>query len=126
MPVSIPDERAVQLGVLVAIGNLLIFQHYLPPVVDERAADQFDRAAEGAERQALIVSVLFTAAIASYVKSWHTFVVAGAAIVVVDFAHKHGNAIHPATQTMQTPGGTPSSGMPEGSRYNMPDYSTTG
>jgi len=119
MPVSIPDERAVMLGVLVAIGNMFIFQHYLPPTVDVRMADQFDSAAEKAEREALFMSIAFTAVVAGYVRNWHTFVIAGAAIVAVDFAHKHANAVHPLTQSMKTPAGSASG-------YSLPDYSTAG
>lgn len=114
----IPDERAVQLGVLVAIGNMFIFQHYLPPTVDERAGDQFDSMAESAEREALFMSVLFSAVVAGYVRNWHTFVIAGAGIVIVDFAHKHANAIHPATNTMAGLSGS-------STVHSLPDYSTT-
>jgi hypothetical protein len=121
---SLPDERAVQLGVLVAIGNLLIFQHYLPPVVDERAGDQFDTAAEKAEREALFVSIAFSAVVAGYVRNWHTFVIAGLGIVIVDFAHKHANAINPFSQTMQVPGGTIPSGLDASGVHNLPDYQT--
>jgi hypothetical protein len=120
---TIPDERAVMLGVLTGIGNMLIFQHFLPPTVDERVADQFDDGAEKAEREALFFSIAFTAVVAGYVRNWHTFVIAGAAIVVVDFAHKHANAINPMTQTMQVPGGT--IGASNGS-HPLPDYATTG
>lgn len=117
----LPDERAVQLGVLVAIGNMLIFQHYLPTTMDVRAADQFDTGAEKAEREALLMSIAFTAVVAGYVKSWHTFVIAGAAIVAIDFAHKHANAIHPLTQSMKAPAGTVTANS-----YPLPDYATTG
>jgi hypothetical protein len=123
---NLPDERAVQLGVLVAIGNMLIFQHYLPPVVDERQGDQFDVSAERAEREALFVSLAFSAIIAGYVKNWHTFVIGGLAIVAIDFAHKHANAIHPFTQSMQVPGGSMPSGLSDNGVHPMPDYSTSG
>lgn len=118
---TIPDERAVMLGVLVGIGNMLIYQHYLPTTMDVRQADQFDVGAEAAEREALFMSIAFTAIVAGYVKSWHTFVIAGAAIVAIDFAHKHANAIHPLTQSMKSPGGTTAANS-----YPLPDYATTG
>lgn len=121
----IPDERAVMLGVLVGIGNMLIFQHYMAPAIDVRMGDQFDVAAEKSEREALLMSIAFTAVVAGYVRNWHTFVIGGSLIVVADFASKHANAVHPMSQTMQVPGGTANSGLSEASIHPMPDYATT-
>jgi len=100
MPIN---KNAVQVGVLVGVGNLLIYQHFMPPVTDVKAGEQFNMLAEGSERTALLVSVGFSAVAAGFVRSWDTFLVAGIVIVAVDFAYKHAIACHPATGSMQSP-----------------------
>lgn len=114
MPVN---RRAVEVGVLAGVGNLLIFQHFMPPVTDVKAADQFNPFAESSERTALLFAVGFSAAVATFVQSWETFLVAGIVIVGVDFAYKHAIAVHPATGTMKAPGQEDS-----GNIHPMPDY----
>jgi hypothetical protein len=113
------NRKAVEVGVLTAIGNLLIFQHFMPPVTDVKASDQFNPLAESSERTALLVAVGFSAVVAGGVKSWDTFLVAGIAIVVIDFAYKHANAVHPDTGTMSGPGGQ---SMDTSSLHPLPNY----
>jgi hypothetical protein len=113
MPIN---KNAVQVGVLVGIGNLIIFQHFMPPVTDVKAGEQFNPLAESSERTALLVSVGFSALAAGFVKSWDTFLIAGAVIVGIDFAYKHAIACHPNTGNMQSP-------MQEGAAvHSLPDY----
>lgn len=113
MPIS---KNAVQVGVLVAVGNLLIYQHFMPPVTDVKAGEQFSQHAESSERTALLVAVGFSAIVSTFVKSWETFLVAGITIVGVDFAYKHAIACHPATGTMQNPMEA------SGNVHPLPDY----
>jgi hypothetical protein len=110
------NKRAVEVGVLVAVGDFFIFQHFMPPVTDVKAGDQFNPFAESSERTALLVATAFSAAVATFVRSWDTFLVAGIAIVGVDFAYKHAIACHPATGTMQSPGEA------NGNLHPLPDY----
>ena len=110
------NKNAVQLGVLVGVGNLLIYQHFMPPVTDVKVGEQFNQLAEGSERTALLVSVGFSAIAAGFVKSWDTFLIAGIVIVGIDFAYKHAIACHPATGTMQSPMES------SGNVHPLPDY----
>ena len=114
------NRNAVQVGVLVGVGNMLIYQHFLPPVADVKAADQFNQDLEKSERTALLVSVAFTALVSGFVRSWDTFLTAGIVIVGIDFATKHAIAIHPDTGTMQAPGETAASD--DGSVHPLPSY----
>jgi hypothetical protein len=116
MPIN---RHAVELGVLAGVANLLIYQHFMPPVSDVKTADQFNPIIESSERTALLLSVGATALIATFVKSWDTFLIGGAIIVGIDFAYKHANAVHPDTGTMQAPGSTDMSG---GNLHPLPDY----
>jgi hypothetical protein len=113
MPIN---KNAVQVGVLVGVGNLLIYQHFMPPVTDVKAGEQFNMLAESSERTALLVSVGFSAVAAGFVRSWDTFLVAGIVIVAVDFAYKHAIACHPSTGTMQSPA------QSEAGLHPLPDY----
>jgi hypothetical protein len=118
---KLPNRHAVEVGVLVAFGDLLIFQHFMPPITDVRAADQFNPLAEGSERTALLVATGFTILVSGFVRSFDTFIIAGAAVVLMDYAFKHAIAVHPDTGTMQGP----SSGM-SGTVHPMPSYEDVG
>ena len=118
---SLPNRHAVEVGVLVAFGDFLIFQHFMPPITDVRAADQFNPLAEGSERTALLVATGFTILVSGFVRSFDTFIIAGAAIVLMDFAFKHAVAVHPDTGTMQGP-----SQAMSGTVHPMPSYEDVG
>jgi hypothetical protein len=113
------NRHAVEVGVLAGIGNLLIFQHFMPPVTDVKAGDQFNPLIESSERTALLVAVGFTGLVAGFVRSWDTFLIAGAIIVATDYAYKHANAVHPDTGKMQGPA---SEGMDTSNLHSLPDY----
>jgi hypothetical protein len=114
------NKHAVELGVLAGIGNLLIFQHFMPPVTDVKGASaQFDPLVESSERTALFVAIAFNSVIAGAVRSWDTFLIGATAIIVIDFAYKHANAVHPDTGTMTAPGGQQ---MDTQSIHPLPNY----
>jgi hypothetical protein len=117
------DRQAAQVGVLVGLGNLLIFNHFLPPVADVKTADPFNMHVESSERTALFVGIGFSVVAAAYVKSWDTFFVAGAVLLAADFAYKHANAVHPDTGKMVHPNGAGVAGGTNAQAYPMPDYS---
>lgn len=120
---ALPNRHAVEVGVLLSFGNFLIFQHFMPPVTDVRAADQFNPFAESSERTALIAATTFTVLVSGFVRSFDTFIIAGAGIVLVDFAFKHAIAVHPDSNTMAGPGG----GMESGDNVHpLPNYEDVG
>jgi hypothetical protein len=45
-----------------------------------------------------------------------TFAIAGGALIAIDFAYKHANAVNPTTHAMQKEAG------PDQSLYSIPDY----
>jgi|HubBroStandDraft_6_1064221.scaffolds.fasta_scaffold150419_2 hypothetical protein len=124
MAVGRVSGQAVQVGVLVGLGNLLIFNHFLPSVADVRQGTPHDPIIEGSERTALFVGIGFSVIAAAYVRSFDTFVVATAVLVAADFAYKHANAHNPSTGKMQP---TNASGLDTGAdnteSFSMPDYS---
>src|SRR5215831_14710901 len=99
MPLS---KTAVEIGVVGAVGEFLIFNHFMPPVIDVRANQPFDRELEKSERTGLLVGAAFLAILTTMSPGKiETFAIVGGALVLLDFAYKHANAVHPASGTMQ-------------------------
>jgi hypothetical protein len=109
------SKAAVEVGVVGAVGEFLIFNHFMPPVIDVRANQPYDAEIEKAERTALIVGTAFMILLTSFTQKVETFAIVGGAIVAIDFAYKHANAVHPASGTMQRD-------MAEQAMYSVPDY----
>lgn len=118
MPIN---RHGVELGVLVGLGNLLIFNHFMPSMDQVKSTPQFDQQCEQCEREALMATTAFTLLVAGFARSLDTFIVGGMVVVGVDFAFKHAIAVHPETNTMQSPG------MQSGATVHpLPDYSMSG
>lgn len=115
------NRHAVEVGVFVAIGDILIFRHFMPAVADIRTAPAFNSDIEGSERMALGVATIFTGAVALFVKSWDTFLVGGIVTIALDMSYKHANAISPETGSMAQPPGSQPIGENDAA-YSLPDY----
>lgn len=115
------SKTAVEIGVVGAVGEFLIFNHFMPPVIDVRANQPYDGEIEKSERTGLIVGAAFLALLTTFSPGkLETFAIVGGALVAIDFAYKHANAVHPASGTMQ-------GGMGEDqSLYAVPDYEADG
>lgn len=111
------SRTAVEIGVIGAVGEFLIYNHFMPPVVDVRANQPYDSELEKSERTGLIVGAAFLALLVGFSPGkLETFAIVGGSLVAIDFAYKHANAVHPATHTMQSNTGE------EQSLYALPDY----
>lgn len=116
------SAHAVEVGVLVGIGNLLIFDHFVgASAIDIKSADPFNPDIEKSERTALYACIGFTTAVSLLVRSWDTFLVGGAILVAADFGIKHANAYNPAFGKMG--GGQPVAAGNDDS-WSMPEYAT--
>jgi hypothetical protein len=113
MPNSSNLESLV--GVAAAAGSLLIFNHFVPGVADQRQVKPFNGDLESAEREALFASTGFVLVTAGLMKSLRVFIIGGVAIIAVDFAMKHANAVDPSTGKM-------ASSTEVAQSYPMPDY----
>jgi hypothetical protein len=119
MPIN---RHAVEVGVLVGVADLLIFQHFMPPVTDIRRAEPFNGDIESSERTALLVTVGFTLLVSGFVRSLDTFLIGGAVIVGVDFAFKHANAVNPDTGKLHV---ADAGSLDMATVHNLPDYSSS-
>jgi hypothetical protein len=114
------SRSAVEVGVVGAVGEFLIFSHFMPPVVDVRANQPFNGEFEKSERTGLIVGTIFLALLVGFSPGkLETFAIAGGALAAIDFAYKHANAVSPGSGTMQNDAGSQE-------LYPLPDYETTG
>lgn len=113
MPVS---KAAVEVGVIGAVGEFLIFNHFMPPVIDVRAQQPYNKEIEKSERTGLIVGTAFLVLLTAFTQKVETFAIVGGALVAIDYAYKHANAVHPVSGTMQGQMGE------EQSLYSVPDY----
>jgi hypothetical protein len=110
-------KSGVTLGVLVGIGDVLIFQHFVPSAADVRTSEPFDKDIERAERQALMWGALFTLIVAGFAKSAEVFAIGGLALVAVDMGIKHANTISPHNGEVAKASAVSTS-------FPMPDYSS--
>ena len=111
------SRTAVEIGALGAVGEFLIFNHFMPPVIDVRANQPYDHEIEKSERTALVVGTAFLALLTTFSPGKiETFALVGGGLLLLDYAYKHANAVHPATHTMQNDRG------PDQSLYSLPDY----
>ena len=111
------SRTAIEIGALGAVGEFLIFNHFMPPVIDVRANQPCDTEIEKSERTALFVGAAFLALLTSFSPGRiETFAIVGGGLVAIDFAYKHANAVHPATHTIQNESGA------DQSLYAIPDY----
>lgn len=114
------SRSAVEVGVVGAVGEFLIFNHFMPPVIDVRANQPFNSEIEKSERTGLIVGTIFLALLVGFSPGkLETFAIAGGALAALDFAYKHANAVTPGSGKMESGSGG------EQELYPMPDYESS-
>jgi hypothetical protein len=109
------SRGAVEVGVIGAVGEFLIFNHFMPPVIDVRSNEPNNSEIEKSERTGLIVGAAFLVLLTAFTQKVETFAIAGGALVAIDFAYKHANAVNPNSGTME-------GGGQEQAMYAVPDY----
>lgn len=123
MPIGGREAMHDLIGVAGAVVAVEIYRHFVPNMSDIRTAQPFNTDIESAERQALMASTGFLLVTAGLTRSLEVFIIGGLAIIAIDFATKHANAVHPDTGKMASPAPT-AAGVSES--YPMPDYANVG
>jgi hypothetical protein len=121
MPVDMGTGHKALIGVAVAIGNIMVYSHFVPPISDVRVAEPFDSDVENAERKALIYTGVLTSLVALLTRSKEVFIIGGVAIIAEDFATKHANAVNPDTGKM-TSATPPALDVSNVESFPMTDY----
>lgn len=120
MPPTRSEGMKILIGVAAAAGGILVYDRFVPNAADIRTAEPFDQDIETAERQGLFAATAIVLVAAGLARSLEVFIIGGIAIVGIDFAIKHANAVSPATGKMS--GASALSGV--STSYPMPDYAT--
>lgn len=119
MPPTRSEGMKILIGVAAAAAGILVYDRFVPNAADIRSAEPYNADIETAERQGLFAASAIVLVSAGLARSLEVFIIGGAAIVIIDFAIKHANAVSPATGKMA---GSPAmSGV--STSYPMPDYS---
>jgi len=118
MPANRSDAIKILIGVAAAAAGILVYDRFVPSAADIRQAEPYDTDIETAERQGLFAATAIVLVSAGLAKSLEVFIIGGVAIVGIDFAIKHANAVNPSTGKMQ--GASAMSGV--STSYPMPDY----
>lgn len=91
-----PDS-ATTVGLLSAAGVYLIYQNALPTLADIRVSEPHDSDVEKARKHAAWESAALIGAVFLVARDFNSFIIGGAALVGIDFLHKHANAVNPTT-----------------------------
>jgi len=116
MPDAGISRHAVEVGLLAGLGNLFIFNHFMPHIADIRQAQPNDRDIEKSERTALYIGIGWTILVTAYTQKAETFAIAGGILAAVDWGFKHANAVNPTSGRVGNPAAQ------DANVYPLPDY----
>lgn len=114
-----PDS-AVVVGVLGAVGTLLIYNGQVPNLTDVRSADAHNDDVDKARRTAAIESVVLIGGLSLFSRDLTPWILGGIALIGMDYAVKHHNSIDPATGSMVADTGGDS--IAQGMVHSLPSY----
>src|SRR5690349_19066381 len=100
---STPDSGTV-VGLLTAAGVYLIYNNSLPNIADERSADPHNNDLEAARKGAAYKSAALLGLVFLVARDVNSYIISGAALVGIDYMHKHANAVHPMTGKLDASG----------------------
>lgn len=110
-------DSAVVVGLVTAVGVYLIYQDSLPSITDVRVSDPHDQDLEKARKAAAWKSAALISIVFLVAKNLDSYIISGAALVGIDYMHKHANATNPTTKKLDT--GNDGASV---ATYNMPEY----
>lgn len=109
-------QKGLIVGAAVALADIFIYEHIVgASAADVATFEPYNQTVEKFEREALIVTTVFTVIVAGIARAAEVFAIGGIAILACDFSLKHANALNPTTNKMQEANTSTS--------YPMPDYS---
>lgn len=123
MASSLTPEGGTMVGLLTAAGVYLIYNNAVPNVTDIRAAQPHNADVESARKGAAWKSAVLIGLVFVIARDVNSYIISGAALIGIDYLHKHANAIHPATGKVDVSGGGMSVAPTVDNEYAMPNYS---
>jgi hypothetical protein len=113
-----PDS-ATMVGLATAAGVYLIYQNALPSVTDIISANPHDDSVEKARKMAAIKSAVLVGLVFVISRDVNSYIISGAALLGIDYLHKHANATDPATMKLEQSG---AASIAPTSSYPLPQY----
>lgn len=80
-----------------------VYNSHMPMVADTRAAAPGNAAVEGTRKTATWTAAGIVGAISLIAKDPNIFILGGAMVVVLDWTHRHANAVTPGTNKVMVP-----------------------
>jgi len=90
-----PREASLGVGLGAAAIVWTIYDHHLPGIAETRVNSAHDDELAGTERTAAWVSAAFVAGVAWIAQDPTVFVIGGATLIALSWAHRHANAHDP-------------------------------
>jgi|SRR6185437_5498717 len=89
----------VSLPIALATGAVVwgVYQHFMPNVADVQATPAHNNVLNNSRREATWVSAGVVGGISLITKDPTIFIVGGAMVIALDFAHRHANSTHHVT-----------------------------
>ena len=126
---KLPDSGAgTTVGLLTAAGVYLIYNNALPTTADVTASPSNDNTIEQCRKKAAWESIALIGVVFLVARDLNSYIISGAALVAMDLAYKHSNAVHPATGKVDRSSDAASidSDAPNAAVYSLPEYGTAG
>lgn len=120
---NLNPDSATMVGLLTAAGVYLIYNNSLPNIADIRTAEPHNMDLEASRKGAAWKSAALLGVVFLVARDVNSYIISGAALVGIDYMHKHANAVHPATGKVDTSGGGMSVAPELATEYSLPDYS---
>jgi hypothetical protein len=95
---ALKPNESLAAGTGLSFGMIALYDHFLPNVADHKAAPVNNMVLDKARQHATLTGIAIVAGISFLAKSTTMFVIGGTTVVALDFAHRHANAVNPASQ----------------------------
>jgi hypothetical protein len=112
---ALKPQESLATGAALAFGIIALYDHFMPNIADQKAAPANLNVLDKARFHATIVACAIVGGVSVLAKDPTIFVIGGTTVVALDFAHRHANAVNPATQQVAPASANPVSTQNSGS-----------
>lgn len=96
-------ETSLSVGLATAAVVWGVYNSHLPTVADTRAASPGNSAVEGSRQVATWTAAGIVAGISLIAKDPNIFIIGGTMVAVLDWTHRHANAVTPGVNKVMVP-----------------------
>lgn len=110
--------RATLVGAVTALGVYAIYNQGMPNITDLRSVAPHNEDAEKARKHSALVSAALIGGVFLVARDINSYIISGIALIAIDSAYKHANAVNPGTGKVATD----NSGQSISNVYPLPEY----